>query len=84
VQLSTKTAQKPVQGRPNLIVAEETAVSLTTSTHLAANPAVFANRRQHFARFFDDISFSQIRAAVTRTIPGPSVLSRKSITLAYG
>jgi hypothetical protein len=48
----------------------------------SGKPAVFANRRQHFARFFDDIS--QIRAAVTRTIPGPSVLSRKSITLAYG
>jgi hypothetical protein len=37
VQLSTKTAQKPVQDRPNLIVAEETADSLTTSTLLAAN-----------------------------------------------
>jgi hypothetical protein len=37
VQLSGKTAQKPVQGRPNLIVAEETADSLTTSTLLATN-----------------------------------------------
>jgi hypothetical protein len=37
VQLSGKTAQKPVQDQPNLIVAEETADSLTTSTLLAAN-----------------------------------------------